>query len=77
MRPVTRISDRKQHALGLFSGLPARYGSMGAVLSFGQDLCWRQSDAMLARQQLDACSRARDRNQAKRFGPPGHVRLPR
>ncbi|MEA2211523.1 MAG: demethylmenaquinone methyltransferase / 2-methoxy-6-polyprenyl,4-benzoquinol methylase [Solirubrobacteraceae bacterium] len=36
-------SDRKQHALGLFSGLPARYGSMGAVLSFGQDPRWRRA----------------------------------
>jgi demethylmenaquinone methyltransferase/2-methoxy-6-polyprenyl-1,4-benzoquinol methylase len=36
-------SARKRHALGLFSGLPAQYGSMGAVLSFGQDPRWRRA----------------------------------
>ena len=37
------ISNRKLHALELFSGLPARYGSMGALLSFGQDARWRRA----------------------------------
>jgi len=35
------LSARKQHALELFAGLPARYDRMGAVLSFGQDPRWR------------------------------------
>jgi demethylmenaquinone methyltransferase/2-methoxy-6-polyprenyl-1,4-benzoquinol methylase len=39
----TSLSNRKLHALGLFSGLPARYGSMGALLSFGQDPRWRRA----------------------------------
>jgi demethylmenaquinone methyltransferase / 2-methoxy-6-polyprenyl-1,4-benzoquinol methylase len=34
---------RKRHALELFSGLPARYDRMGAVLSFGQDPRWRRA----------------------------------
>jgi demethylmenaquinone methyltransferase / 2-methoxy-6-polyprenyl-1,4-benzoquinol methylase len=37
------VSDRKRHALELFEGLPARYGSMGALLSFGQDPRWRRA----------------------------------
>ncbi len=37
------VSERKRHALALFEGLPARYGSMGAVLSFGQDPRWRRA----------------------------------
>lgn len=41
MPALTR--NRKQHALGLFAGLPARYGPMGAVLSFGQDPRWRRA----------------------------------
>jgi demethylmenaquinone methyltransferase/2-methoxy-6-polyprenyl-1,4-benzoquinol methylase len=36
-------SPRKRHALELFSGLPARYDEMGAVLSFGQDPRWRNA----------------------------------
>lgn len=36
-------SDRKRHALALFEGLPARYGSMGAILSLGQDPRWRRA----------------------------------
>jgi len=35
------LSQRKQHALELFAGLPGRYDRMGAVLSFGQDPRWR------------------------------------
>lgn len=35
------MSQRKQHALELFAGLPGRYDRMGAVLSFGQDPRWR------------------------------------
>jgi demethylmenaquinone methyltransferase/2-methoxy-6-polyprenyl-1,4-benzoquinol methylase len=37
----SQLSSRKQHALGLFSGLPAHYDRMGAALSFGQDPRWR------------------------------------
>jgi demethylmenaquinone methyltransferase/2-methoxy-6-polyprenyl-1,4-benzoquinol methylase len=36
-----QLSSRKQHALGLFSGLPGHYDRMGAALSFGQDPRWR------------------------------------
>src|ERR1700727_897765 len=36
-------SPRKRHALHLFSGLPAGYARMGAVLSFGQDPRWRRA----------------------------------
>jgi demethylmenaquinone methyltransferase / 2-methoxy-6-polyprenyl-1,4-benzoquinol methylase len=36
-------SPRKRHAIGLFAGLPAEYGRMGAVLSFGQDPRWRRA----------------------------------
>jgi demethylmenaquinone methyltransferase/2-methoxy-6-polyprenyl-1,4-benzoquinol methylase len=35
------LSARKQHALELFAGLPARYDRVGAMLSFGQDPRWR------------------------------------
>jgi demethylmenaquinone methyltransferase / 2-methoxy-6-polyprenyl-1,4-benzoquinol methylase len=41
---------RKEQALRLFAGLPRRYDSAGAVLSFGQDPRWRR--AMVA--QVDA-----------------------
>jgi demethylmenaquinone methyltransferase/2-methoxy-6-polyprenyl-1,4-benzoquinol methylase len=36
-------SPRKRDALELFSGLPARYDRMGAVLSIGQDQRWRRA----------------------------------
>jgi demethylmenaquinone methyltransferase / 2-methoxy-6-polyprenyl-1,4-benzoquinol methylase len=36
-------SPRKRHALELFAGLPAQYGRMGAVMSFGQDPRWRRA----------------------------------
>jgi demethylmenaquinone methyltransferase / 2-methoxy-6-polyprenyl-1,4-benzoquinol methylase len=36
-------SPRKRHAVELFSGLPAHYDRMGAVLSFGQDPRWRRA----------------------------------
>jgi demethylmenaquinone methyltransferase/2-methoxy-6-polyprenyl-1,4-benzoquinol methylase len=39
---VSRRS-RKQHALELFAGLPARYDALSALLSFGQDLRWRRA----------------------------------
>jgi demethylmenaquinone methyltransferase / 2-methoxy-6-polyprenyl-1,4-benzoquinol methylase len=39
----TAPSDRKRHALELFSGLPAAYNWMGAALSFGQDPRWRRA----------------------------------
>ncbi len=38
-----QASPRKQHALGLFRGLPRHYDRMGAVLSFGQDPLWRRA----------------------------------
>jgi demethylmenaquinone methyltransferase/2-methoxy-6-polyprenyl-1,4-benzoquinol methylase len=37
------LSARKQHALELFAGLPARYDRAGAVMSFGQDPRWRRA----------------------------------
>jgi demethylmenaquinone methyltransferase/2-methoxy-6-polyprenyl-1,4-benzoquinol methylase len=37
------VSQRKQHALDLFAGLPREYGRMGAVMSFGQDPRWRRA----------------------------------
>jgi demethylmenaquinone methyltransferase/2-methoxy-6-polyprenyl-1,4-benzoquinol methylase len=36
-------SERKRHALELFSGLPQRYDRMGAIMSFGQDPRWRRA----------------------------------
>jgi demethylmenaquinone methyltransferase/2-methoxy-6-polyprenyl-1,4-benzoquinol methylase len=36
-------SPRKRHALQLFSGLPAAYDRVGAVMSFGQDPRWRRA----------------------------------
>lgn len=36
-------SARKQHALGLFAGLPRRYDLLSAALSFGQDPRWRRA----------------------------------
>jgi demethylmenaquinone methyltransferase/2-methoxy-6-polyprenyl-1,4-benzoquinol methylase len=44
---------RKEQALALFAGLPHRYDTAGAVLSFGQDPRWRR--AMVAR--VDAAPR--------------------
>ena len=37
------MSARKQQALTLFEGLPARYDSVGAVMIFGQDPRWRRA----------------------------------
>jgi demethylmenaquinone methyltransferase/2-methoxy-6-polyprenyl-1,4-benzoquinol methylase len=37
------VSSRKEHALGLFEGLPRRYDAAGATLSFGQDPRWRRT----------------------------------
>ena len=39
----TSATPRKRHALALFTGLPGRYGPMGALLSFGQDPRWRRA----------------------------------
>jgi demethylmenaquinone methyltransferase/2-methoxy-6-polyprenyl-1,4-benzoquinol methylase len=36
-------SLRKRHAVQLFSGLPAHYDRVGAVMSFGQDPRWRRA----------------------------------
>jgi demethylmenaquinone methyltransferase / 2-methoxy-6-polyprenyl-1,4-benzoquinol methylase len=46
---MSASSPRKEHALRLFSGLPRRYDLAGALLSFGQDPCWRR--AMVSRVQ--------------------------
>ena len=37
------LSDRKEHALWLFEGLPRWYDQVGAVMSFGQDPRWRRA----------------------------------
>jgi demethylmenaquinone methyltransferase/2-methoxy-6-polyprenyl-1,4-benzoquinol methylase len=37
------LTARKEHALGLFRGLPTHYDRMGAVMSFGQDPRWRRA----------------------------------
>jgi demethylmenaquinone methyltransferase/2-methoxy-6-polyprenyl-1,4-benzoquinol methylase len=37
------LSDRKDHALALFAGLPRWYDQVGAVMSFGQDPRWRRA----------------------------------
>jgi demethylmenaquinone methyltransferase/2-methoxy-6-polyprenyl-1,4-benzoquinol methylase len=37
------LSDRKEHALELFAGLPAHYDRVGAIMSFGQDPRWRRA----------------------------------
>jgi demethylmenaquinone methyltransferase / 2-methoxy-6-polyprenyl-1,4-benzoquinol methylase len=36
-------TDRKQHALELFEGLPQHYDRVGSILSFGQDPRWRHA----------------------------------
>jgi len=36
-------SQRKDHALQLFRGLPGHYDRVGAVMSFGQDPRWRRA----------------------------------
>jgi demethylmenaquinone methyltransferase/2-methoxy-6-polyprenyl-1,4-benzoquinol methylase len=41
--PGRNDSARKQHALGLFAGLPGRYDVLAALLSFGQDPRWRRA----------------------------------
>jgi demethylmenaquinone methyltransferase/2-methoxy-6-polyprenyl-1,4-benzoquinol methylase len=40
---VPERSTRKQHALGLFAGLPRHYGLIAALFSFGQDPRWRRT----------------------------------
>jgi demethylmenaquinone methyltransferase / 2-methoxy-6-polyprenyl-1,4-benzoquinol methylase len=40
---ATPRSERKRQALELFSGLPARYDLLSALLSFGQDPRWRRA----------------------------------
>jgi demethylmenaquinone methyltransferase/2-methoxy-6-polyprenyl-1,4-benzoquinol methylase len=42
-RPASHASERKRHALELFSGLPRHYDRVGAALSFGQDPRWRRA----------------------------------
>jgi demethylmenaquinone methyltransferase/2-methoxy-6-polyprenyl-1,4-benzoquinol methylase len=51
-------SERRQHALELFSGLPRRYDVLGAILSFGQDPRWRR--AMVAAVGASADDRVLD-----------------
>jgi demethylmenaquinone methyltransferase/2-methoxy-6-polyprenyl-1,4-benzoquinol methylase len=43
MAASAEASPRKDQALALFSGLPRRYHSMGALMSFGQDPRWRRA----------------------------------
>ena len=38
---LPEASERKQHALDLFAGLPRRYDLLGSLFSFGQDPRWR------------------------------------
>jgi demethylmenaquinone methyltransferase/2-methoxy-6-polyprenyl-1,4-benzoquinol methylase len=40
---MREASERKRHALTLFSGLPRHYDRVGAALSFGQDPRWRRA----------------------------------
>jgi demethylmenaquinone methyltransferase/2-methoxy-6-polyprenyl-1,4-benzoquinol methylase len=40
---TARGSERKRHALRLFSGLGARYDTLSAALSLGQDPRWRRA----------------------------------
>lgn len=43
MAESAATSPRKDHAIGLFEGLPTRYDRVGAVMSFGQDPRWRRA----------------------------------
>jgi demethylmenaquinone methyltransferase/2-methoxy-6-polyprenyl-1,4-benzoquinol methylase len=54
----TTTSARKQHALELFEGLPARYDELGAALSLFQDPRWRR--AMVATIDADPGERVLD-----------------
>jgi demethylmenaquinone methyltransferase / 2-methoxy-6-polyprenyl-1,4-benzoquinol methylase len=40
---LSAASERKQHALALFAGLPRHYDRVAAALSFGQDPRWRRA----------------------------------
>jgi demethylmenaquinone methyltransferase/2-methoxy-6-polyprenyl-1,4-benzoquinol methylase len=51
-------SERKQHALELFAGLPRHYDRVAAALSFGQDPRWRRT--MVEAVQADAGERVLD-----------------
>jgi demethylmenaquinone methyltransferase/2-methoxy-6-polyprenyl-1,4-benzoquinol methylase len=44
-------SQRKQHALEMFDGLPARYDELAAALSFFQDPRWRRAAVAAVRAQ--------------------------
>jgi demethylmenaquinone methyltransferase / 2-methoxy-6-polyprenyl-1,4-benzoquinol methylase len=57
-RDATGESERKQHALELFAGLPRHYDRVAAVLSFGQDPRWRR--AMVEAVQAGADDRVLD-----------------
>lgn len=52
----SEMSDRRRHARGLFSGLPASYDRMAEVLSFGQNGRWRRFLAS----RVDGASRVLD-----------------
>jgi demethylmenaquinone methyltransferase/2-methoxy-6-polyprenyl-1,4-benzoquinol methylase len=59
--PAAAAADRKEHALGLFRGLPERYDRIGAVMSFGQDPRWRHAlvralDARAGERVLDVAT---------------------
>ncbi|MGB7588451.1 MAG: class I SAM-dependent methyltransferase [Solirubrobacterales bacterium] len=46
-------SQRKQHALELFEGLPARYDELSAALSFFQDPRWRRAAVEAVAAEVD------------------------
>jgi demethylmenaquinone methyltransferase/2-methoxy-6-polyprenyl-1,4-benzoquinol methylase len=56
--PVVSRTPRKEHALGLFAGLPRGYDLLSALFSFGQDSRWRR--AMVAAVQASASDRVLD-----------------
>src|SRR3954454_20482036 len=43
MHKIAAESERKRHALELFSGLPRHYDRVAAAFSFGQDPRWRRA----------------------------------
>jgi demethylmenaquinone methyltransferase/2-methoxy-6-polyprenyl-1,4-benzoquinol methylase len=57
-QPAAEEEARKERALGLFAGLPRRYDTAGAALSFGQDPRWRR--AMVARVRASTGDRVLD-----------------
>src|SRR3954451_23050260 len=43
MHEIAAETERKRHALDLFSGLPRHYDRVAAAFSFGQDPRWRRA----------------------------------